>query len=54
MSPTLQMAKIEIFLQKDLYQTNKVLSNTEEELRKCQYTLKQRDFIISEQKKAGN
>ncbi|CAH9127774.1 unnamed protein product [Cuscuta epithymum] len=40
--------------QKDLNQTSKVLGNTEEELVQCQYALKERDFIISEQKKAEN
>ncbi|KAM3217823.1 hypothetical protein T459_22424 [Capsicum annuum] len=40
--------------QKQLNQTSKVLSYSEEQLRQCQYTLKERDFIISEQKKAEN
>ncbi|CAH9063690.1 unnamed protein product [Cuscuta europaea] len=40
--------------QKDLNQTSKVLGNTEEELVQCQYALKERDFIISEQKRAEN
>ncbi|XP_019153437.1 PREDICTED: kinesin-like protein KIN-5C isoform X1 [Ipomoea nil] len=40
--------------QKDLNQTSKLLVNTEEDLRRCQYSLKERDFIISEQKKAEN
>nr|GMC88911.1 kinesin-like protein KIN-5C [Ipomoea batatas] len=40
--------------QKDLNQTSKLLVNTEEDLRQCQYALKERDFIISEQKKAEN
>nr|GLL46193.1 kinesin-like protein KIN-5C [Ipomoea trifida] len=40
--------------QKDLNQTTKLLVSTEEELRQCQYALKERDFIISEQKKAEN
>lgn len=40
-------------MQKSLYQTSKLLANTEEELRKCRYALKERDFVISEQKKAG-
>ncbi|XP_052174381.1 kinesin-like protein KIN-5C isoform X2 [Diospyros lotus] len=40
--------------QKNLNQTNKMLSSTEDELRRCQYALKERDFIISEQKKAEN
>ena len=40
-------------MQKNLYQTIKLLTCTEEELTKCRYGLKERDFIISEQKKAG-
>ncbi|CAI9097700.1 OLC1v1034170C1 [Oldenlandia corymbosa var. corymbosa] len=40
--------------QKTLGQTCKLLSTTEEDLRKCQYALKERDFVISEQKKAEN
>ncbi|KAM7526033.1 hypothetical protein LguiA_015935 [Lonicera macranthoides] len=40
--------------QKNLNQTSKLLANTEEELKRCQYALKERDFIISEQKKAEN
>ncbi|KAL6999798.1 hypothetical protein U1Q18_000954, partial [Sarracenia purpurea var. burkii] len=40
-------------LQKELNETSKLLATTEEELRRCQYELKERDFIISEQKKAG-
>ncbi|XP_055812305.1 kinesin-like protein KIN-5C [Solanum dulcamara] len=40
--------------QKQLDQTSKLLANTEEQLRQNQYTLKERDFIISEQKKAEN
>ncbi|KAK6147232.1 hypothetical protein DH2020_018144 [Rehmannia glutinosa] len=40
--------------QKDLNQTSKLLANTEDELKQCQYSLKERDFIISEQKKAEN
>ncbi|KAL3536093.1 hypothetical protein ACH5RR_004554 [Cinchona calisaya] len=38
----------------DLYRTSKLLSTTEEELRRCQYTLEERDYYISEQKKAEN
>lgn len=34
-------------------QTIKLLTSTEEELRKYRYALKERDFIISEQRKAG-
>lgn len=40
-------------LQKDLEHTSKVLANTKEELKKCNYSIKERDFIISEQRKAG-
>ncbi|KAI3434029.1 Kinesin motor domain-containing protein [Psidium guajava] len=39
---------------KDLEHTSKVLANTKEELKKCQYSIKERDFIISEQRKAEN
>ncbi|XP_021892543.1 kinesin-like protein KIN-5C [Carica papaya] len=40
--------------EKNLNQTGKLLANTEEELKKCQYALKERDFIVSEQRKAEN
>ncbi|XP_024968128.1 kinesin-like protein KIN-5C [Cynara cardunculus var. scolymus] len=40
--------------QNNLNQTNKVLANTEDTLKRCQYALKERDFIIYEQKKAEN
>ncbi|EYU38653.1 hypothetical protein MIMGU_mgv1a000707mg [Erythranthe guttata] len=40
--------------QKDLNVTSKLLANTEDNLKRCQYSLKERDFIISEQKKAEN
>lgn len=40
-------------MQKNLNQTCKLLSSTEEELKKCRYALKERDFVISEQRKAG-
>ncbi|KAG5043914.1 hypothetical protein JHK87_007829 [Glycine soja] len=40
--------------QKNLNKTSKLLANTEEELKKCHYTLKEKDFIISEQRKAEN
>ncbi|XP_049402258.1 kinesin-like protein KIN-5C [Solanum stenotomum] len=40
--------------QKHLNQTTSFLSNAEEELRQSKYTLKERDFIICEQKKAEN
>ncbi|KAH6762178.1 P-loop containing nucleoside triphosphate hydrolases superfamily protein [Perilla frutescens var. hirtella] len=40
--------------QKDLNQTSKLLENTKDELKQCQYCLKERDFIISEQKNAEN
>ncbi|KAL0374854.1 UNVERIFIED_CONTAM: Kinesin-like protein KIN-5C [Sesamum radiatum] len=39
---------------KDLRETTKLLANTQDELKRCQYSLKERDFIISEQKKAEN
>ena len=42
-----------VVLQKDLYRTTKLLAITEEELRRSQYTLEERDYYISEQKKAG-
>ncbi|KAI3772458.1 hypothetical protein L6452_03644 [Arctium lappa] len=40
--------------QNNLNQTNKVLASTEDTLKRCQYALKERDFIIYEQKKAEN
>ncbi|KAE9465600.1 hypothetical protein C3L33_02492, partial [Rhododendron williamsianum] len=40
--------------QRNLNQTSKSLACTEEELRRCQYALKERDFVISEHKKAEN
>ncbi|KAM1093466.1 hypothetical protein ACFX13_008711 [Malus domestica] len=40
--------------EKTLNHTTKLLSTTEEELMKCRYALRERDFIISEQKKAEN
>ncbi|KAL6514346.1 Kinesin-like protein KIN-5C [Orobanche hederae] len=40
--------------QNDLNLTSKLLANTEDDLQRCQYSLKERDFIISEQKKAEN
>lgn len=40
-------------MQKDLNQTGKLLANAEEELKKCWYALKEKDFVISEQRKAG-
>ncbi|XP_058204885.1 kinesin-like protein KIN-5C [Rhododendron vialii] len=39
---------------RNLNQTSKSLACTEEELRRCQYALKERDFVISEHKKAEN
>ncbi|XP_076908537.1 kinesin-like protein KIN-5C [Bidens hawaiensis] len=42
------------FTQTTLNQTNKVLANTEETLKKCQYALNERDFIIHKQKQAEN
>ncbi|XP_057549595.1 kinesin-like protein KIN-5C [Amaranthus tricolor] len=38
--------------QKDLSLTRKLLSGTEEELKRCKYALNEKDFIISEQRKA--
>ncbi|XP_074285951.1 kinesin-like protein KIN-5C [Silene latifolia] len=38
--------------QKDLSLTRKLLAGTEEELKRCKYSIKEKDFIISEQKKA--
>ncbi|KAK4377756.1 hypothetical protein RND71_004052 [Anisodus tanguticus] len=40
--------------QKQLNQTTSLLANAEGELRQSKYTLKERDFIICEQKKAEN
>ncbi|OIW21401.1 hypothetical protein TanjilG_02568 [Lupinus angustifolius] len=40
--------------QKNLNKTSRLLANSEEEVKKCQYTLKEKDFIISEQRKAEN
>ncbi|KAJ1375875.1 P-loop containing nucleoside triphosphate hydrolase, partial [Sesbania bispinosa] len=40
--------------EKKLNKTSILLANTEEELKKCRYTLKEKDFIISEQRKAEN
>ncbi|KAL9227692.1 hypothetical protein vseg_003350 [Gypsophila vaccaria] len=40
--------------QKDLSLTRKLLAGTEEELKRCKYTVKEKEFIISEQKKAEN
>ncbi|KAJ6750020.1 hypothetical protein OIU85_000629 [Salix viminalis] len=40
--------------EKNFNQTIKLLMSTEEELKKCRYSLKERDFIISEQRKAEN
>ncbi|KAI6674070.1 hypothetical protein NL676_001976 [Syzygium grande] len=40
--------------EKDLEHTSKVLANTKEELKKCNYSIKEKDFIISEQRKAEN
>ncbi|RYR03910.1 hypothetical protein Ahy_B06g083316 [Arachis hypogaea] len=41
-------------LQKNLNKTSELLTNTEDELRRCKYTVKEKDFIISEQRKAEN
>ncbi|KAL0333495.1 UNVERIFIED_CONTAM: Kinesin-like protein KIN-5C [Sesamum angustifolium] len=40
--------------QKNLNLTSKLLANTEDDLKRCQYSLKERDFIILEQKRAEN
>lgn len=40
--------------EKNLNQTSTLLANTEEELKKCRYALKEKDFVISEQRKAEN
>ncbi|XP_023005901.1 kinesin-like protein KIN-5C [Cucurbita maxima] len=40
--------------EKTLCQTQKLLASTEEELQKCRYLLKEKDFVISEQRKAEN
>ncbi|XP_022767048.1 kinesin-like protein KIN-5C [Durio zibethinus] len=40
--------------EKNLNETSKLLANSEEELKKCLYVLKEKEFIISEQKKAEN
>lgn len=45
--------KVRNKMQSNLDQTRKLLSNTEEQLKKCHYALKGKDFIISEQRKAG-
>ncbi|EPS73213.1 hypothetical protein M569_01542 [Genlisea aurea] len=34
--------------------TSKLLAGTEEELKRCQYAIKEQDFVISEQRKAEN
>nr|VDD15046.1 unnamed protein product [Brassica rapa] len=39
---------------KNLSQTSKMLASTNEELKKSQYAMKEKDFIISEQKKSEN
>ncbi|CAI0462327.1 unnamed protein product [Linum tenue] len=40
--------------EKNLLETSRLLAYTEEELKKCRYTLNERDFVISEQRKAEN
>ncbi|KAL0344803.1 UNVERIFIED_CONTAM: Kinesin-like protein KIN-5C [Sesamum radiatum] len=40
--------------QKSLNLTSKLLATTEDDLKRCKYSLKERDFIISEQKRAEN
>ncbi|KAK1563570.1 hypothetical protein Q3G72_029364 [Acer saccharum] len=46
-------SKLEL-TEKNLNQTSKLLANTEEELKKCRYALTEKDYIISEQKRAEN
>ncbi|KAJ4705284.1 Kinesin-like protein [Melia azedarach] len=46
-------SKLEL-TEKNLDQTRKLLASTEEELKKCWYALKEKDFVISEQRKAEN
>lgn len=40
--------------EKNLNKTSKVLASREEELKKCRYTVNEKEFIISEQRKAEN
>ncbi|MBA0793451.1 hypothetical protein Gohar_017855, partial [Gossypium harknessii] len=40
--------------EKNLNETSKLLANSEEELKKCRYVLKEKEFIISQQKQAEN
>ncbi|KAJ4830125.1 Kinesin-like protein KIN-5C [Turnera subulata] len=40
--------------ERNLKHTSKLLSGTEEELKKCRYALKEREYVISEQRKAEN
>ncbi|MQL77658.1 hypothetical protein Taro_010094 [Colocasia esculenta] len=40
--------------EESLEYTSQLLATTKEDLKQCQYTLKEKDFIISEQKKAEN
>ncbi|PKI49351.1 hypothetical protein CRG98_030279, partial [Punica granatum] len=40
--------------ERNLEKTCKQLANTQDDLRNCQYAVKERDFIISEQRKAEN
>ncbi|KAK3226888.1 hypothetical protein Dsin_006750 [Dipteronia sinensis] len=46
-------SKLEL-TEKNLNQTSKLLANTEEELKKCRYALTEKDYIISEQRRAEN
>lgn len=41
------------FIQNSLNHTSKLLATAKEDLKQSQYNLKEKDFIISEQKKAG-
>lgn len=40
-------------MQKSLDYTSKLLATTKDELKQVQYNLNERDYIISEQRKAG-
>ncbi|XVF76179.1 hypothetical protein PTKIN_Ptkin13bG0245800 [Pterospermum kingtungense] len=40
--------------EKNLNETSRLLANSQEELKKCHYELEEKEFIISEQKKAEN
>lgn len=40
-------------MQKSLEHTSKLLATAREDMKQAQYTLKEKDFVISEQRKAG-